>query len=137
DLWEEGSMLSAYVCQQHAAELAPEDAEVWYTLGELAHIVGRRDEARAAYERYLEKRPDDAEVEHILISLRGAAAPARVSDRCIEQLYARFAAHYDETMTGDLEYRAPALLRKAVDAALGGRAHLNILDLGCGTGLSG
>ena len=135
-LRDQDDVLPAFVCQQRAAELAPHDAQMWYRLGELAHIVGRRADARAAYERYFERHPEDAEVEHILISLRGEAPPPRASDRCIEQLYARFASFYDDNMSGALDYRAPALLDEAVAAALDGR-QLDILDLGCGTGLSG
>jgi predicted TPR repeat methyltransferase len=42
-------------------------------------------------------------------------------------------------MCGDLDYQAPARLHAAVSAALGGgrRPGLDILDLGCGTGLAG
>ena len=136
-LLDRDEVLAAFICQERAAELAPEDDRVWYDLGELAHIVGRRDDARAAYERYFERHPDDAEVEHVLIALGDATPPKRVSDRCIVQLYSRFAAFYDENMSDDLEYRAPALLGEALTAALGDRRRLDILDLGCGTGLSG
>ena len=141
-------VLAAYVCQQRAAELAPDDADMWLRLGELAHIVGRRDEARIAYQRYLSQCPDDAEIAHLLTALKDVAPPPRVSDRCIEQLYSRFAPFYDENMTGELDYCAPDRLHDAVVAALGGghglsarderpSATLDVLDLGCGTGLSG
>ena len=136
-LWEQDYVLPAFICQQRAAELEPDNARIWYDLGELAYIIGRRDEACAAYQRYLEKRPGDAEIEHLLVSLRGETPPERVADRCIEQLYARFAKFYDETMTHDLEYRGPALLGEAVAVALAGRHQLDVVDLGCGTGLSG
>jgi predicted TPR repeat methyltransferase len=136
-LRDRDQVLAAFICQQRAAELAPCDAQMWYRLGELAHIVGRRDEARAAYERYFEQHAEDAEVAHLLIALRDAAPPARMSDHAIRQLYARFAPFYDDNMTGDLEYRAPFLLQRAIAAALGDRRDLAILDLGCGTGLSG
>ena len=136
-LRDRDQVLAAFICQQRAAQLAPHDPQIWYRLGELAHIVGRRDEARAAYQRYFERHPWDAEVEHLLIALRDAAPPARVPDRAVLQLYARFAAFYDENMSGDLDYRAPVLLERAIAAALGDRRELAILDLGCGTGLSG
>ena len=42
DLRAEGYVLAAFVCQHHAASLAPDDARQWRYLGELAHIVGRR-----------------------------------------------------------------------------------------------
>lgn len=136
-LRDRDQVVAAFICQQRAAALAPHDAQMWYRLGELAHIVGRRDEARAAYERYFERHPEDAEVEHLLIALRDATPPARMPDRAVLQLYARFAEFYDETMSDDLEYRAPVLLERAIAAALGERRELAVLDLGCGTGLSG
>ena len=120
-LRDRDQVLAAFICQQRAAELASWDAQMWYRLGELAHIVGRRDDARAAYERYFEQHPDDAEVEHLLIALRNAAPPARMSDHAVLQLYTRFAAFYDENMTGDLDYRAPLLLKRALVAAGGDR----------------
>jgi predicted TPR repeat methyltransferase len=125
------------VCQRRATELAPDNATVWYRLGELAHIVGRRDEARTAYERYFEQHPDDPEIEHILIALRDGQPPGRASDRYIEKLYTRFASYYDESMCETLQYKGPALLHDALTAVLGNRGGLNVLDLGCGTGLSG
>lgn len=136
-LRREGMVLAAFVCQWHAAHLANDDASSWYILGELAHIVGRRLVARDAYERYLDLTPDDEEIAHLLISLRDEAAPMRASDRCIEQLYERFAAFYDDSMRNDLQYLAPEHLDAAVQKVLGGRAGLDVLELGCGTGLAG
>ncbi len=118
ELRNRNCILAAFLCQQHAAELGPDDPLLWYQLGELAHIVGRRAEARAAYERYQLAFPDDAEVEHLLIALRDEAPPSRASDRCIEQLYDHFASFYDQNMCGDLDYRAPDLLIAALVAAL-------------------
>ncbi len=130
-------VLAAFVCQTHAAELAPDEPLMWCRLGELAHIVGRRAEAREAYERYFERHPEDAEVEHILVALRDDAPPARASDQFIEQLYSRFASFYDTNMCDELEYRAPRRLFEVVSPTLAGRDQLDVLDLGCGTGLNG
>ena len=136
-LLDRDRVLPALVCQRYAAELDPENAQQWSRLGELAHINGRRAEARAAYERYIALHPDDAEIAHILVSLRDEAPPPRASDPCIKQLYARFAGFYDENMSQDLEYLAPARLSEAVEPLLQGRSGLDVLDLGCGTGLCG
>jgi predicted TPR repeat methyltransferase len=130
-------VLAAFVCQRRAAELAPDDPDMWLRLGELAHIIGQRNEARSAYQRYLSQCPDDAEIAHLLTALADTAPPPRVSDRCIEQLYSRFATFYDENMTGELDYCAPDKLHEATVTALGHRAGLDVLDLGCGTGLGG
>ncbi len=130
-------VLAAFLCQERAVKLAPDDPNGWVRLGELAHIVGRRDQARSAYQRYLAWYPDDAEIAHLVIALTDSPPPSRVPNRCIEQLYSRFADFYDDNMLGELEYRAPDQLRDAVVAELGNQVQLEVLDLGCGTGLNG
>ena len=52
----------AFLCQQTVTQLSPDDADAWSYLGYLAHIIGRRDQARAAYERYLALEPGDEQV---------------------------------------------------------------------------
>jgi predicted TPR repeat methyltransferase len=136
ELRDEGRVLEAFVCQQRAVELAPDASDSWYELGELAHIVGRRADARSAYEEYAARNPDDAEIAHILTALRDEPPPPRAPVQYIEQLYSRFASFYDSNMTEDLEYRAPALIGEAI-ARADHRRDLRVLDLGCGTGLSG
>ena len=131
-----GHVLAAFVCQHHAAAQLADDAEHWATLGDLAHIIGRRDDARDAYEEYLTLAPGDAEVEHILVSLRGEAPPPRAPDDCIVQLYARFAEFYERNMRQDLEYRGPELLTEALQRVLRPAGALDVLELGCGTGLA-
>ena len=138
DLRKEGKVLAGFVCQHYAVYEMPEpDADDWDALAVLAHIVGRREEARDAYERYLKIEPNDAEVEHILISLRDEAPPPRASDRAIIQLYERFAEFYETNMVTDLEYQGPERLTEALDAQLGSTSGLDVLELGCGTGLAG
>ena len=106
--------------------------------GALAHILGQRSLARAAYERFLELETGDPEVTHILHALRDESPPARASDECIRHLYERFAPDYDRSMGDDLGFAAPRLLAEALEEHLGApRAALDVLDMGCGTGLSG
>jgi predicted TPR repeat methyltransferase len=136
-LRDQGRVLAAYICQRAATDLAPEEANQWYALGELAHIVGRREEARSAYERYFQSHPEDVEIQHLLVALRDESPPPRAPDDYIEQLYSYFARFYDENMRGDLDFKAPDLLNAAFNTALPGRGNLNVLELGCGTGLFG
>jgi len=128
---------SAFLLQKYAAELDPDDPNQWYRLGELAHIVGDRNLAREAYETYFESHPDDAEVAHILIALKGEPLPPRASDACIDQIYARFAEFYESNMCDELAYRAPEHLATAFGPWLKEATDLFTVDLGCGTGLFG
>jgi predicted TPR repeat methyltransferase len=136
-LRDHGKIQPAFLCQQRAAERAPGDARKWSALGELAHILGRRDDARMAYGKYLELEPDDAEVRHIMTALRDGPAPSRVPDDCIQQLYSRFSSFYEKNVCDDLGYQGPEHLQTMVESVLGARDRLDILDLGCGSGLAG
>ncbi|WP_298864480.1 PqqD family peptide modification chaperone [uncultured Gimesia sp.] len=136
-LRERGKIQTAYLCQKQAAELKPECASKWADLGELAHIAGQREAARNSYEHYLTIEPDDAEVQHILVALRDEAPPSRMPDKCIQQLYERFSSFYDSNLIEELEYVVPEKLSEAIELVFPGRTDLKILDLGCGTGLSG
>jgi predicted TPR repeat methyltransferase len=127
----------AYICQQRATELAPNNPDMWYDLGELADLLGRRDEARAAYEKYIELQPNDAEMRHILVALRGEQPPSRMPNEALEQIFAEFAKTFDSTVCVDLGYKGPERLREIVEPLLGARRDLTVLDLGCGTGLAG
>ncbi len=136
-LHEQGKLQTALICQQRAAELSPENAAILYHLGELAHIVGNRDLARDAYDRYLDLEPDDAEVGHLMTALSDKQSPARVPNECIEQLYARFSSFYDANVYEELGSQAPSRLAEVIDSVTKKRPSLSVLDLGCGTGVSG
>ena len=136
-LRDDGQIQAAYVCQEHAVRLKPDDPGELRELGELAHILGRRDAAEDAYERYIALIPNDAEVRHLLTALRDDESPQRVPDECIRQLYHRFASFYESNMCGELGYEGPQYLTEVIDDVLGDRDHLSVLDLGCGTGLAG
>ena len=136
-LKEAGNFQTAYLCGKRTVELKPDDWDGWYNLGDIAQCVGRRDEARSAYQTYLAANPDDGEIEHLLIALRDDAPPPRASDHAIQHIYKNFAASYETRMLDDLKYAGPQRLLEAIAAVIGERGDLNILDLGCGSGLAG
>lgn len=136
-LREAGKVQPAYLCGKRSVELEPGDWEAWYALGEIAQCVGRRDEAREAYQRYFAAHPEDGEIEHLLIALKDENPPARASDRAIQHLYKNFASSYESRMCEDLKYAGPERLQDAIRTVIGERAGLDLLDLGCGSGLMG
>jgi predicted TPR repeat methyltransferase len=136
-LSEHGKTRAAYLCQKRAAELEPNQSRRWYDLAELAFQLGRRDEARADYERYLELKPDDAEIQHLLVALRDEPPPPRVPDVAIQQMYQAFAPTFESNLIGELKYRGPEGVQQVIDAVMGDRRQLAILDVGCGSGLAG
>ena len=132
-----GKTQPAYLCGKKAVELKPDDWNAWYELGEAAQCVGRRDEAREAFQKYFDANPQDGEIEHLLIALRDDAPPPRASDRAIEHIYKNFAATYESRMREDLKYCGPERMQEGISAVIGDGGGLSVLDLGCGSGLAG
>ena len=132
-----GKVQTAFLCAKRAVELKPDYWDAWYDLGDLAQSVGRREEAREAFQRYFDAHPDDAELEHLLVALKDEAPPPRASDRTIQQIYKGFAVTYEERMREDLQYQGPERICDAIRSVIGEPKGLNILDLGCGSGLAG
>ncbi|WP_156909997.1 tetratricopeptide repeat protein [Rubritepida flocculans] len=114
-----------------AAGLAPEAPEVWLALAHAAREAGAVKEARAAAERV--KGPLAEQARFLLAGLGAAPLPARAPAAYVRELFDAFAPRFDAELSGALAYRTPALLAGML--APGRRA--KVLDLGCGTGLSG
>jgi predicted TPR repeat methyltransferase len=128
---------AAYLCVKRAVELAPDDPDALYELGEMALCTGKREESRVSYQKYLDLCPEDGEIEHLLMALRDGEAPPRASDRAIQHIYKNFAASYEVRMREDLKYVGPERIEDGLNAVIGDRKELNVLELGCGSGLAG
>lgn len=136
-LRDNGKIECAFLCTKRVTELTPDDPNAWYALGWAAKAIGRREEAGNAYAKYLELGADDAPVRHMLKALRDETPPPRASDECILQLFRDFSSNYDTKMRDNLSYQAPERLQDLIRAEIGDAAGLEILDIGCGTGLAG
>jgi predicted TPR repeat methyltransferase len=55
----------------------------------------------------------------------------------VRHLFDQFAGDYDQRMIGQLGYGGPRILLDLASLVMPGRGNLAVLDLGCGTGLSG
>ena len=132
-----GAVQAAYLCGKRLVELAPDNMEAWYDYGEIAQCVGKRDDARTAYEVYFKAHPEDGEIEHLLIALADGAPPPRASDQAILTIYKTFAASYDTRMRDDLKYVGPETLMTLARPFLSKDSGLTVLDLGCGSGFAG
>jgi len=132
-----GNIQTGYLCARKVVEMEPQNWDAWYKLGEIAQCLGKRDEARIAYQKYFDANQDDGEIEHLLIALRDDAPPSRASDRAILQIYKSFAETYEKRMVDDLKYAGPQRIEDALKTVIGEKKEMKVLDLGCGSGLSG
>jgi predicted TPR repeat methyltransferase len=124
-----------------AARLTPDIPDVWLAL---AHVhadcgdpVGARAAATAALTCAGRDRAAVEQARFMLAALGEGAAPPRAPAGYVRKLFDQFAPRFDAELEGRLHYRTPALLAEAIDAVLPANAALSVLDMGCGTGLSG
>jgi predicted TPR repeat methyltransferase len=136
-LRDNGKTETAFQCSKRVTELTPDNPDAWYALGWAAKAAGRRDEAGRAYEKYLESGAEDAAIRHMLTALRDEAPPPRASNECILQTFRDFSSNYDSKMRNNLSYQAPERLQDLIRSEIGDAVGLEILDIGCGTGLAG
>ena len=136
-LKENGGVQTAYLCARRLVELNPAHSDAWYDLGDFGDCVGLRVEACASFLKYFYANPDDGEIEHLLIALRDDAPPPRASDRTIQHNYKTFAKSYETRMLDDLKNQGPERIIALIKSVNGEKEGLDVLDLGCGSGLSG
>ncbi len=137
DLESKGDLAGAAELLQQALELTPGYASAWFALGELREKLGDTDGAAFAYRQARAADPEDRHGALLNLIRLGAAAPAEMPPVYVRTLFDHYAPEFDRSLTEGLNYSAPALLRKAVEAAAGGPRFAAMLDLGCGTGLAG
>ena len=114
-----------------ATRLAPEAPEPWLALAHAAREAGRLDLAREAAAKV--RGPMAEQAGFLLAALGAAPLPARAPAAYVRELFDAFAPRFDAELEGALGYRTPALLAAMIAGVTPG----HVLDLGCGTGLSG
>ncbi len=123
---------------ERAISLQPDYAEGHFRLGRVFQSMDLRDKARTSYERALALDPRMANAHYFLASIGNEAVPAEWRTEYVKKTFDDYAERFDATLVKDLRYQAPELLHRAVRRTLGeGRKEIEMLDLGCGTGLCG
>ena len=125
-------------CYTKILDMDPEYDDAIWGLAEANY--GNRDLKQALkwYQTYSDKYPDDHEARHMVAALGDGPKPARASDDYVRETFDHFAEDFDKQLLEDLEYRAPKLIHALFrEVSPGDVTDLEILDAGCGTGLSG
>jgi len=128
-----GHLPEAIAELQRALRLDYTFADARFVLGCAWLEAGEPDKALESFS-HLE---EDEEVAPRIAEARAIKDQPRSDAGYVRHLFDQFSADYDERMIGQLGYRAPQILRALFDLIMPGRDQLAILDLGCGTGLTG
>jgi len=106
-------------------------------LGVIYHRQGRFDEAIASYRQTAALGHNVEATGHILAALEGTTTE-KAPTEYVRGLFDGFSERFDHCLLEELEYKTPMMLQQLLDSLLDGPASFgNVLDLGCGTGLSG
>lgn len=123
---------------QKAIELDPRNIESLFGAGLALKELGEIQAAASHFRRVLEVDPDHDTVRFFLSTLGEESVPEQCPENYVSSLFDDFAETFDSQLLKNLEYNAPSALRATYDEAFDdNRNKLSIIDLGCGTGLSG
>jgi predicted TPR repeat methyltransferase len=118
---------------QKAIEVRPDYASAQFNLA--VSLQKRRlfKEAEDHYKKVLETKPDNEAARFMLQSLGTGETPDAAPAEHVRRIFDRCAGTFERILVKDLEYKTPELLFDLVRPHL--REAMNVLDLGCGTGL--
>jgi predicted TPR repeat methyltransferase len=139
DLQLKGDLPASADLLEQAIELAPNFTSAWFTLGEIREQLGQHDAAIAAFRRAQESDSGDLHGAAVRLMRLGAEGLGEMPKGYVQALFDQYAPRFEAALLGDLGYRAPQLLFKAViavrNAAKKPAFFKRAIDLGCGTGL--
>ena len=130
----------AIACYVQGIKLKPDEAGRYIQLGAAYLGAGRRDEAKEIFEQALRIDPNSGEAAYHLISLgEDLGSDLRTAaSSFIADVFEQYAPFFDKHMACGVQCKIPEMLNLNVSISLGsGTDQLDILDLGCGTGLCG
>lgn len=136
-LLDQGELAAAIDALQKAMRLTPDFAPAHFHLGRAWALAADAQAAHTWFERYLALAPDDPLGARAHLD-RLAHGPEALAPAYVRGLFDQYADRYDAEAVDTLGYRGPEVLAHALARVLGPPAGaLDVLDLGCGTGLAG
>src|ERR1700761_3424323 len=136
DLQWKGDLEAAADLLLQAVELAPDFTSAWFTLGELCEKLGQPAAAVEAFRKACDADPEDRHGASLRLMRLGAAPVAAMPSGYVQVLFDQYAPRFEASLVGELGYRGPALLFRAVLAVRKPAFFKRAIDLGCGTGLA-
>ena len=126
---------AAQASYRRAIAAKPGLSQPYLNLGRLLQELGKTGEAEACYAQALAQGLDPGVFQHLLDAAQGAGT-AQAPPAYVRATFDSFAQQFDRHLVDTLDYHIPEMLSSAV-RELSPPAQMDILDLGCGTGLCG
>ena len=118
-------------------ELCPNSAEAYNNLGNVCKLAGINNRAIEAYRKAISINPDIDNAQHFLSVLTNNISE-RAPSGYIKRFFNSYANHFEEHLVQNLGYNTPTLFLDEIKKLKSKNTiYNNVIDLGCGTGLSG
>jgi predicted TPR repeat methyltransferase len=124
-------------CYRRTLAIDPDNQDAMFNLGVALLIQGDTHSSEQCLARVLEKDPSHINANYFLSAIRSERTPERSPREFVTSLFDTYAGTFDKHLVKDLEYRIPSRLYELFTSCAGTGSKLSLLDLGCGSGLSG
>lgn len=132
-----GRSAEAVASYRRAVRAKPALTQAYLNLGRLLMVLGRRDEAAQCYRDGVSFSDKPSVFAHLLAALDGRDTAAAPPDY-VRATFDGFAHEFDERLIGVFDYHVPEAIGRSVRGVRPfAPRSADVLDLGCGTGLSG
>jgi predicted TPR repeat methyltransferase len=137
--WRGRRREEALACYEHLLRVEPGYVDGWIMKGAILNDLGRNTEAIASYRKALEfeSASDPDKIRYVLAAMGSEPMPSASPVAYVRDLFDKYARRFDAHLVEKLRYRVPELIVAALRPLVRAPASLDVLDLGCGTGLCG
>jgi predicted TPR repeat methyltransferase len=141
-LMPQGLLEQAIVCFESVLKKQPNYVDAHMNLAAALLKMGRREAAATHYQTVLQDQPNHPFVAYLLRALidgaEGGDVPLSAPAAYIQHLFDSYAGYFDSHLKKTLQYETPEQLKQLLIETTGiKKVDWRVLDLGCGTGLSG
>ena len=135
---QEGNLHEAVRHYQLLLQFHPDQFAAHYNLGVLFFSIKQREPALYHFQEALHLKPQDSAIAHLIKILKQDQNVFLSPPEYLQSLFDYYADHYESHLLNILHYQVPQLLIRVFES-IGKKisTKMDILDLGCGTGLCG